>query len=368
MVGAGQLARMTQRAAIDLGVELRVLATDPEDSAVRAGARVRTGRPDDLEALRALATGADVVTFDHEHASGTLLGLLEDEGFRLAPSAEAKRLAQDKLHARTRLQALGFPVPPFAAVTRRDDVERFAAAHGWPLVAKAPTGGYDGRGVTIVGDADAAAALLDELPGPLLLEPLLQLERELAVLVARSASGECAVYAVAETVQHDAMCREVLVPAPVAPALAAEAQHLAQAVVVAADAVGVVAVELFVTPDGLVINELALRPHNSGHFTIEGAETSQFEQHLRAILDWPLGATDLTAPAVAMVNVVGPPDGSDPRGRVAPALAVRGAHVHLYDKAPAPGRKLGHVTARASSLGQARETARRAAEILEGGW
>ena len=136
----------------------------------------------------------------------------------------------------------------------------------------------------------------------------------------------------------------------------------------AADAVGVVAVELFVTPDGLVINELALRPHNSGHFTIEGAETSQFEQHLRAILDWPLGATDLTAPAVAMVNVVGPPDGSDPRGRVAPALAVRGAHVHLYDKAPAPGRKLGHVTARASSLGQARETARRAAEILEGGW
>ncbi len=368
MVGAGQLARMTHRAAIDLGVRLRVLATGPDDAAVRAGASYVTGSPDDLADLRALAAGADVVTFDHEHASGELLAQLEADGIRLAPGANAKRLAQDKLHARVTLRDQGFPVPPFAAARTVADVERFAAAHGWPLVAKAPTGGYDGRGVLVLADGAQAAAAFDDMAPTLLLEPLLPLERELAVVTARSASGEHAAYAVAETVQRDGMCREVLAPAPIDPALAAEARDLALAITDAAGAVGITAVELFVTGGRLLVNELALRPHNSGHVTIEGAETSQFEQHLRAVLGWPLGITDLTAPAVAMVNVVGPADGSDPRDRLPQALAIPGAHVHLYDKAPAPGRKLGHVTARATTLPHARETARRAAEILEGGW
>jgi 5-(carboxyamino)imidazole ribonucleotide synthase len=368
MVGAGQLARMTQRAAIDRGVELHVLAPSDGDPAVLAGARLRSGRPDDLAALRAVATGADVVTFDHEHAKSALLRLLESEGVRLAPSAAAKRMAQDKHHARERLRDLGFPVPPFTTAATLTDVARFAEAHGWPVVAKAPTGGYDGRGVTVVEDERAATTLLRDVAGTLLLEPLLPLQRELAVLTARSASGETAVYPVAETVQHNAMCREVLVPAPITKARATEARELALAVTEAIGAVGVTAVELFVTDGRLLVNELAVRPHNSGHFTIEGAETSQFEQHLRAVLGWPLGVTALTAPAVAMVNVVGPDDGSDPRERLPHALGVPGAHIHLYDKAPAPGRKLGHVTARADTPGQARETARRAAEILEGGW
>ncbi len=169
-----------------------------------------------------------------------------------------------------------------------------------------------------------------------------------------------------ETLQRDAMCREVQAPAPVEPALAARARALALAIAEAADAVGVLAVELFVTPDGLLVNELALRPHNSGHWTIEGAATSQFEQHLRAVLGWPLGRADLAAPAVATVNVVGPPDGSDPVSRVPLALAVPGAHVHLYGKVPRAGRKLGHVTVAGPELGRAREAARLAAALLEG--
>ena len=368
MVGAGQLARMTHRAAIDLGVRLRVLATGRDDAAVRAGAEHVIGRPDALAALRAVAAGAAVLTFDHAHAPGELLAQLEADGIRLAPGASAKRLAQDKLHARTVLRDLGFPVPPFAAARTIDDVARFAADHGWPLVAKAPTGGDDGRGVAVLADAREAAAALEEMAPTLLLEPLLPLDRELAVVTARSASGAHAAYAVAETVQRDGMCREVLAPAPIDPALAEEARDLALAITDAAGAVGVTAVELFGTGGRLMVNELALRPHNSGHVTIEGAETSQFEQHLRAVLGWPLGVTDLTAPAVAMVNVVGPADGSDPRARLPQALAIPRAHVHLYDKTPAPGRKLGHVTARANTLPYARETARRAAEILEGDW
>ena len=367
MVGAGQLARMTHRAAIDMGVELRVLAGSRDDPAVRAGAPAVIGRAGDLRALRALAHGADVLTFDHEHAPPELLDRLEADGITLAPSAAAKRLAQDKHHARRRLGALGFPVPPFALATTVAAVTAFAAEHGWPVVAKAPRGGYDGRGVAILGDERAAAALLAESPGGLLLEPRLTLHRELAVLTARSASGERTAYPVAETVQREAMCREVLVPAPVDPELAARARELALAITDAAGVVGVLAVELFVSGDRLLVNELALRPHNAGHFTIEGAETSQFEQHLRCVLGWPLGATALTAPAVAMVNVVGPANGSDPRARLPRALHVPGAHIHIYDKRAAPGRKLGHVTARSTTVPDARDTALRAAEILEGG-
>ena len=367
MVGAGQLARMTHRSAIDLGIELTVLAASPGDAAVRAGAEPVLGDSASADDLRRLAEGADVVTFDHEHAPPELLEELEREGLAFAPGPAAKRLAQDKLHARRTLEKLGFPVPAFAHATSLAEVESFAATHGWPVVAKAPRGGYDGRGVAIVASAGEAQALLDESPGGLLLEPRLEIERELAVLVARSATGQAVAYPVAETVQRDAMCREILVPAPIDAGLAREARELALAVTDTPGALGIIALELFVVDGSLLVNELALRPHNSGHFTIEGAETSQFEQHLRGVLGWPLGDPALTAPAVAMVNVVGPADGSDPRERLPEALAVPGAHVHLYDKSPAPGRKLGHVTARGADLEQAAAAARSAAAILEGG-
>ncbi len=366
MVGAGQLARMTHQAAIPLGIELRVLAERADDPAVLAGATCRLGAAGSLDDVRAVAAGADALTFDHEAVPPEDLAVLTGEGVPLAPPAAAKRLAQDKLAGRRRLAELGFPVPAFAPVATVAEVEAFAAVHGWPLVLKAARGGYDGRGVLVVPDADAAAAALRELPGPVVVEPRLALERELAVLVARTAGGERVAYPVVETVQRDGMCREVLAPAPVAPPVAADAEALAVAIADAIGSTGVLAVELFLTADGLSVNELALRPHNSGHFSIEGCGTSQFEQHLRAVLGWPLGRTELRAPAVATVNVVGPPDGSDPAARLAAALAVPGAHVHLYGKRPRPGRKLGHVTALADEPAAALAAARRAAAVLEG--
>ena len=367
MVGAGQLARMTQQAAIALGIRLTVLAEREDEPAVLAGACFELGAPSDLDAIRNLSRSSDVITFDHEGVPPELLTQLEAEGLEFAPPAAAKLLAQDKAEARRRIAELGFPVPPNALASTVDEVATFAAEHGWPVIAKAPRGGYDGRGVWTVGSESEASEILDQVEGGLLLEPELDLLREIAVVAARSAGGEVAVYPVIETVQRDAMCRELIVPAPIEPVLAEEARKMGVEIAEAIGATGLVAVELFHTPDGLIVNELALRPHNSGHFSIEGAETSQFEQHLRAVLDWPLGRTDLTAPAVVTVNVVGPVDGSDPRDRLPDALAVDGAHVHIYDKGARPGRKLGHVTARGETVEKARETALAAVAILEGG-
>jgi 5-(carboxyamino)imidazole ribonucleotide synthase len=367
MVGAGQLARMTHAAAIALGIELRVLAPGATDPAVLAGARRVPGNPASLTDLRALAAGADVVTFDHESVPPEHLIGLEHEGVRLAPAAAAKLFAQDKLHARRELVALDFPAPPFAHVRTPEEIREFSSDHPGPLIAKVSRGGYDGRGVFAVEDAREASDLLGGRPDGLLLEPRLTIERELAVVVARSASGERVAYPVVETVQQDAMCREMLAPAPIAPAQAARAQDLALAIGDAIGAVGIVAVELFDVEGELLVNELALRPHNSGHYTLGGCTTSQFEQHLRAVLGWPLGAPDLVAPAVATVNVVGPADGSDPAARLPRALAVQGAQVQLYGKEPRPGRKLGHVTVCGDDLDAVRRDARLAAALLEGG-
>jgi 5-(carboxyamino)imidazole ribonucleotide synthase len=356
---------MTQQAAIGLEVELKVLAGSRDDPAVLAGATFIPGSPDSLEDLRSLAEVSDVVTFDHEGVDPAAMRQLESEGFLLAPGSAAKLHAQDKLHARESLAQLGLPVPPFAATETLAGFEDFAAAHGWPVVAKAPRGGYDGRGVWIVDDAGEAAEVLEVAAGPLLLEPLLEIEREIAVIVARSTTGETATYPVVETVQKDAMCREVVAPAPVAEDVAAEAGRIALRIAEEIGSTGVMALELFVTPDGLVVNELALRPHNSGHYSIEGCVTSQFEQHLRAVLGLPLGSTELVAPSVVTVNVVGTEAG-DPAARIAGALAVPGAHVHLYGKASRPGRKLGHVTVCGDESGPTREAARSAARALEG--
>lgn len=366
VVGAGQLARMTQQAAIALGITLRVLTNDAADSALRAGAQHVHGSPDRLDDLRTLADGADVITFDHERVAPEHLAALEADGVRLAPTASAKLLAQDKLHARRELARASFPVPPFAHARSTDEVASFAVEHGWPLVAKAPRGGYDGRGVfPLASQADAEHALSGH-PDGLLLEPHLQIERELAVLIARSRLGESAAYPVVQTIQHEAMCREILAPAPIQADLAARARELALTIAERIDATGVLAVELFDTPDGLLVNELALRPHNSGHYTIEGCATSQFEQHLRAVLGWPLGLPTLLAPAVVTVNIVGPADGSDPASRIADALTVPGAHVHLYAKAPRAGRKLGHVTVCGQDLAPTRHAAQLAADQLQG--
>lgn len=367
IVGGGQLARMSQAAAIALGIELRVLDA-PGAPAAAAGAALVSGSADSLDDLARLADGMDVVTFDHEHADPAALRELEHRGVVIRPAPETKRLAQDKLHMRRVLgDELGLPVPAFAEVSSVGDVEAFAAEHGWPVVLKAITGGYDGKGVALVDGPQEAEETLAAFGTPVLAEVRVAIDLELAALVARAAgTGEIRAYPVVETLQVDGICNEVVLPARVDPAIAARADALALELAEAIALEGLLAVELFVSGEDILVNELAMRPHNSGHVTLNGCLTSQFEQHLRAVLGWPLGATRAIAPAAAMVNVLGPADGSDPGTRIAGALAVEGAHVHLYGKAPRPGRKLGHVTALGPDGDAALDAARAAAAILEG--
>jgi 5-(carboxyamino)imidazole ribonucleotide synthase len=347
MVGGGQLARMTHQAAIALGQSLRVLAETPDDGAALVAADVHLGHHADLAALRTFAKGCDVVTFDHEHVPNAHVRALAAEGVTVHPSADALRFAQDKRAMRERLTALGVPAPRWRSVGSPADVAALAAETGWPVIAKAVRGGYDGRGVWLLDGAEQAAALVGT-GTELIVEERVALRRELAVLIARSPFGQVASYPVVETVQRDGICVEVLAPAPgLAEERATAAQRAAIGIAEALGVVGLLAVELFETDAGLLVNELAMRPHNSGHWTIEGARTSQFEQHLRAVLDYPMGDTALTAPAVVMANVLGgQPGGMAIDERLHHLFATDPAiKVHLYGKQVRPGRKIGHVTA-----------------------
>lgn len=370
MVGGGQLARMTHQAAIDLGITLEILTQSATDPAVLAGARHVPGSPGSLDALLSLAERCDVVTLDHELVPAEHLDTLQAAGYAVRPHAEALRLAQDKFLARQTLDQAGFAVPPHMAADGGDldAVQLFAEWSGWPIVVKSRRGGYDGRGVHVVHDLDSARALLaSNPPGGWFLEAHVPIACELAVLVARRPSGWTATYPVVETHQHDGTCRELVMPARVPDDVAAAATRLAKSVADGIDATGILAVELFLTSAGdLIVNELALRPHNSGHATIEATVTSQFQNHLRGILDWPLGSTEMVAPAAATVNVLGPPSGDDPARHLAAALSVPGASVHLYAKHARPGRKLGHVTALGADQTEALDTARAAARLLLG--
>lgn len=370
MVGAGQLARMTHQAAIALGQSLRVLSAAPGDPAALVCADVRPGAADDLPAVRAFAGGCSAVTFDHEQVPQGVLRALVADGVPVHPGPDALLFAQDKLVMRRRLAELDVPVPAFAPVEGPGDVETFAAAHGWPVVLKAVRGGYDGRGVWMLEAPDAA--LVGELLAagtPLMVEQAVPLRRELAALVARSPYGQASAWPVVETVQEGGQCVQVLAPAPGLDGdVAAHAQRLALGLAATLGVTGLLAVELFERPDGaILVNELAMRPHNSGHWTIEGARTSQFEQHLRAVLDYPLGATTLTAPAVVMANVLGadtaPDMGVDERVH---HLFARfpDAKVHLYAKAERPARKVGHVTVLGADPADVRRRAALAAHWL----
>ncbi len=368
MVGGGQLSRMTHQASISLGLSLRVLADASHDSAALVAHGVTVGSHESLEDLTAFAAGCEVVTFDHEHVPGHLVAALESAGFNVQPGSHALLHAQDKQVMRERLQALGVPVPPFAVVASSDDVQAFADEHGWPVVLKAATGGYDGKGVWVVKTLDEAAPVLAG-GVRLLAEQFVPLRRELAAVVARSPYGQAAAWPVVETVQADGICVEVIVPAPgLAADSAMEAQGLALRLADELGVVGVLAVELFETADGLLVNELAMRPHNSGHWTIEGARTSQFEQHLRAVLDYPLGATTMTAPWVVMANLLGGEGDPDLDRRLHLLFARDPAlKVHLYGKEVRPGRKIGHVTALGDELTEVAARARTGAHYLRTG-
>jgi len=288
----------------------------------------------------------------------------------LRPSPAALAHAQNKRTMRERLTALGLPVPSWRPVGNAGQIGAFLAEHPAGAMAKASTGGYDGRGVWPIDTVEQAQPLLDR-EIDLILEERVALRRELAAMVARSPWGQIAVYPVVETVQRDGICVEVLAPAPGLDAdVAVRAQELASHIAAELDVVGILAVELFeVDGGGLVVNELAMRPHNSGHWTIEGARTSQFEQHLRAVLDYPMGQTTMTAPVVVMANVLG---GRSDRMGIDERLhhlfaADPGARVHLYGKQPRPGRKIGHVTVLGHDLESLRARAAAAARWLSEG-
>jgi 5-(carboxyamino)imidazole ribonucleotide synthase len=367
MVGAGQLARMTAAAAIGLGVRFRVLAETADDSAAQVCADAPVGDYRSAADLLAFAAGCDVVTFDHEHVPQPALHALEAGGHAVWPPSAALRLTQDKLAMRRRLGELGVPVPQAVPVASQADAEAIADRTDWPVVLKAVSGGYDGRGVWVCRSyAEIAEVLAHGVP--VLAEEFVPFERELAVLIARSPSGHGAAYPVVQTIQRDGICHEVLAPAPgLADYIAEEAIRLGLLLARDLDVIGLLAVELFETRGRLLVNELAMRPHNSGHWTIEGARTSQFEQHLRAVLNLPLGSPALTAPCVALANVLGADD-PDLHGKLNHVLAADPAlKVQLYGKPVRPGRKVGHVTALGDDMDAVRDRATRAARYLATG-
>jgi 5-(carboxyamino)imidazole ribonucleotide synthase len=364
MIGAGQLARMTTGPATELGVHFRVLAAAPDESAAQVAADVVLGDYRSPADLAAFAAGCDVVTFDHEHVPRSLIEAMEAAGHAVRPGSRALHYTQDKQAMRERLVGLGYRCPRFQSVEALDDIAEFSRLTGWPVVLKAVSGGYDGRGVWVCGGPDEASVVLGH-GLQLIAEEYVRFDRELAIVVARSPAGQGAAYPVVQTVQREGICREVLAPAPdLAPVKAAEAQRLGLDIAAALGVTGLLAVELFDTEDGLLVNELAMRPHNSGHWTIEGAVTSQFEQHLRAVLNLPLGSPSLATRCAVMVNVLG---GEDPdlRSRLTHVMAADpGVKVHLYGKSVRPGRKVGHVTALGADLDHVRGRARRAASYL----
>ena len=371
VIGGGQLARMMVPPAIHLGLNIKVLAENQDSSAEIAATQVGDYR--DLDTVLAFAKTVDVITFDHEHVPQHVLHALVDAGHQVHPGPDALHVAQDKIVMRTRLSELGLPVPEWAAVRNEAELTVFLESHGGKVVLKTARGGYDGKGVRIIEHAAEAgdwftALAEDGNDGALLVEEFVPFTRELAQLVARRQSGEVRTWPVVETVQRDGVCAEVLAPAPNTSAdLIAEAHRIATTVAEGLTVTGALAVELFEAADGrLLINELAMRPHNSGHFTIEGSVTSQFEQHLRAVADLPLGETTLTAPAVVMVNVLGGPEEGTMDVRYPAVMAAHpAAKLHSYAKQPRPGRKVGHVTLCGDDMAQTRSEAQATAAMFD---
>jgi 5-(carboxyamino)imidazole ribonucleotide synthase len=370
VIGGGQLARMMVPPAVELGIDIRVLEEAEGMSAEIAATGVGDYR--DLDTVLAFAETVDVVTFDHEHVPPAILRELVSRGIEVHPGPDALLYAQDKLQMRAKLSELGLPVPDWAAVESADELGAFLAGHGGRAVVKTARGGYDGKGVRVVSEAAEAddwflALAEDGRGGALLVEELVSFSRELAQLVARRPSGEMAVWPVVETVQRDGVCAEVIAPAPGSAGRAADlAAEIARTIADGLGVTGVLAVELFETTDGrILVNELAMRPHNSGHWSIEGAVTSQFEQHLRAVLDLPLGSTQTRDDWSVMINILGGPSEGSLQDRYPAALAAHpAAKFHGYGKAPRPGRKVGHVTVGGDDLDDVAYQARAAAAFF----
>jgi 5-(carboxyamino)imidazole ribonucleotide synthase len=384
IIGGGQLARMCQPPAVGLSITLSVLAEAPDASAALVIPSSPVGDHTDIEAVRAFARECDVVTFDHEHVPAAVLAALEADGVILHPSPAALEFAQDKLAMRRRLTDIGIACPAWAQVRDAASLQAFGDQVGWPVVVKTPRGGYDGKGVRVAGSTDEVSDWLSDAArdataghGPLvdglLVEQKVDFVRELALLVVRSPSGQAGAWPVVETVQTGGICTQVLAPAPdLDPQLAAVATAAGLRIAGELGVTGVMAVEMFEVrgshggDPAYLVNELAMRPHNSGHWSIDGAVTSQFEQHLRAVLDLPLGDTSPRAPWTVMGNVLG---GEHPQlYSTYRHLLARdpGLKVHLYGKSVRPGRKIGHVNVSGADLDDLRARATHASDFLQG--
>lgn len=375
VLGDGQLARMMQTEAIELGVETRVLASDKDKSAAQVFGDVRLGDYTDLEDLRAIVDGADAATFDHEHVPNEYAQLLIDDGVTVEPRPDALIYAQDKLEQRRRLAEAGLPVPAFTGIESAADAEAFWDETGGEVCLKATRGGYDGHGVWFPSSKSECAELVEDLLGrdlPLMAEKKVPFTRELSAMVARNRSGDVRAWPVVESRQANGICRVAIAPAPgMSAELAARCEDLAVRVAEGLGVTGVLAVELFEYEGDngpeVSVNELAMRPHNTGHWTQDGCVTSQFEQHLRAVLDWPLGAVDTLAPATVMVNTLG--GDTDPETPMSERVVevmrkYPQAKVHLYGKDHRPGRKMGHVNVCAATTDEALAIAEDAAHYI----
>lgn len=369
-IGAGQLARMSAGPAAALGIGFAVLANSADEPAALVSGNVTIGSKDDPEVVLNFARSCDVVTFDHELLSPEVMQALVESGVPFFPSASAVLYAQDKLLMRQALSSIGIPCPQWSHITSVEEAEDFAERVGYPFVLKTSRGGYDGRGVWIVNTSHEAQQVLAEpLPanGQWLAEALVPFTRELSAQIARSPSDQCVAYPVVQTVQSNGICSEVISPAPdLSSARAEQAQEIALRIARELDVVGMLAVELFDTGTEIVVNELAMRPHNSGHWSIEGATTSQFENHLRAVLDLPLGAPHAIAPWSVMGNILGADVGDLYSAYKHVFARDPGLHVHLYGKEVKPGRKVGHVTAVGRDLTDLRERVNHAAGYFSG--
>ena len=368
VIGGGQLARMMTPPAINLGLDIKVLAEAAGSSAALATTQV--GDYTHLDVVRDFAQTVDVITFDHEHVPLPVLEAIEAEGVKVNPPSKALAFAQNKLKMRKRLGELGLPMPAWAEIQDAAALADFIEANGGVAILKTPIGGYDGKGVRVVRSADDAKDWLANLPqygGSLLAEEKVDFVRELAQLSARRPSGEFKAWPLVETIQENGVCSVVISPAPKATKQTLETTAaIARKVADGLGVTGVLAVEMFEARDGrILINELAMRPHNSGHFSIEGSVTSQFEQHIRAVSDLPLGSTEPTAKHAVMVNLLGVDDSNDFVRAYGQALAAHpSAKVHTYGKGPRAGRKMGHVTVVSDDFEFALAEAKGAAAVL----
>ena len=368
VIGGGQLARMMVPPAINLGLEIRVFAESENSPAEMATTAV--GDYTNVDSVYAFAQGCDAITFDHEHVPQSVLTELVRRGVTVHPRPEALIFAQDKLVMRARLTELGIPVPGWTRASTTAEVDAFLLEYGGRVVAKTARGGYDGKGVRVITSSAEVQQWLSTLaPGDaLLLEELVEFRRELAQLVARRPSGELALWPVVETVQLEGVCSEVIAPAPhSAGRIADVAAQIAADIAEGLNVTGVMAVELFeTTDDRILVNELAMRPHNSGHWSIDGSTTSQFEQHLRAVLDLPLGATRMTEAFSVMVNILGGPEVGGLPSRYAKVMKLHPTvKIHSYGKESRPGRKVGHVTASGEDLAEVAYQARGASAFFQ---